>query len=95
MAYSYIMNEGHRTVHVIPMGLEMDRVLGGLKKYPSNRVILIFGIDTDSAIEKRARENGQRIIDMVKATIDVEIMEINIFHFYSSTSTFTDLHCRK
>ena len=30
-----------RTVHVIPMGLEIDRVLGGLKFFPTNRAILI------------------------------------------------------
>lgn len=85
------MSEEHRTVHVVPMGLEMDRVLGGLKRYPSNRVILIYGIDTDSDIERRARENGERIIDMVRATIDVERMEFDIFDFYTSTSKFTDL----
>jgi hypothetical protein len=85
------MIEGHRTVHIIPMGLELDRVLGGLKKYPSNRAILIFGTDTESNIERRSRENGDRIIDMVKATIDVEIMEFDIFDFYTSTSKFTGL----
>ncbi|MGA1821692.1 MAG: DUF6293 family protein [Thermoplasmatota archaeon] len=85
------MGEGHRTVHIVPMGLELDRVLGGLKKYPSNRVILIYGTDLDSDIERRARENGERIMDMVRATIDVEIMEFDIFDFYTSTSKFTEL----
>lgn len=80
-----IMPNGSGTAHVVPMGLEMDRVLGGLKEFPTNRVILLYGTDVDSEIERKARLNGDRIKEMVKATIDVVEMELDIFDFYSAT----------
>jgi hypothetical protein len=77
--------------HVVPMGLEVDRVLGGLKEFPTNRVILLYGTDLSSEIERKARSNGDRIREMVKATIDVQEMELEIFDFYSSTRKLKDL----
>ncbi|MGA1872456.1 MAG: DUF6293 family protein [Thermoplasmatota archaeon] len=78
-------------VHVIPMGLELDRVLGGLKEFPTNRAILLYGRDLTSGIEIKARNNGQRLKEMVSATIDVEEMEMDIFDFYSSTRSLKEL----
>jgi hypothetical protein len=73
--------------HIVPMGLELDRVLGGLKEFPTNRVILLYGKDRGSEIEKKARKNGSRLREMVRATIDVEEMELDLFDFYSATRT--------
>jgi hypothetical protein len=78
------MSNGTGIVHIVPMGLELDRVLGGLKEFPTNRVILLYGTDVSSKIEKKARLNGKRIKEMVSATIDVEEIELDIFDFYSS-----------
>ncbi len=80
-----------RTVHVIPMGLEIDRVLGGLKFFPTNRAILIYGSNEGSDIEQRARRNGDRIKEKVSATIDIEEMTLDIFDFYTSSRMLTSL----
>jgi hypothetical protein len=80
-----------RTVHVIPMGLEVDRVLGGLKWFPTNRAILVYGKDEGADIEKKARKNGERIKKMVSATIDVEEIMLDIFEFHSSCTKLTSL----
>ncbi len=82
---SIIMQEKGTKVHVIPMGLEIDRVLGGLKEFPTNRAILLYGTDQDSDIEMRARVNGARIKEKVSATIDIEEIELDIFDFFEST----------
>lgn len=80
-----------RTVHVIPMGLEIDRVLGGLKHFPTNRAILVYGTDRRSDIERKSRHNGELIKEKVSATIDVEEIELDIFDFYVSSRTLTSL----
>jgi len=85
------MADERRSVHIIPMGLEVDRVLGGLKEYPTNKVILLYGKDPRSNIEMRSRKNGERIRSMVKATIDVTELELEIFDFYNSTRRLRDL----
>lgn len=79
------MVEDKLRVHVVPMGLEIDRVIGGLKNYPTNRLILLYGRETGSEIEIKARSNGDKIKEMVKATVDVEESEMDIFDFYSCT----------
>jgi hypothetical protein len=86
-----IMADGSGIVHIVPMGLEMDRVLGGLKEFPTNRVILLYGTDATSKIEKKARLNGKRIKEMVSATIDVEEIELDIFDFYSAARTLKNM----
>ncbi|OYT45387.1 hypothetical protein B6U90_03405 [Thermoplasmatales archaeon ex4484_6] len=73
------------------MGLEFDRVLGGLKRFPTNRIILLYGNDTDSNIERKARKNGKRIREVVSATIDVEEMEMDIFDFFQAARTLNGL----
>ena len=85
------MPNGQNIVHIVPMGLELDRVLGGLKEFPTNRVILLYGKDISSEIEKKARLNGKKIREMVSATIDVEEMEVDIFDFYSAARTLKGL----
>ncbi|MEA3557694.1 MAG: DUF6293 family protein [Candidatus Thermoplasmatota archaeon] len=79
------MDEESQVVHIVPMGLEVDRVIGGLKRFPTNKLILIYGVDSTSEIEKKARANGKKIREMVKATMDVEEIEMDIFDFYSGT----------
>ena len=85
------MSRDGTRIHVIPMGLEIDRVLGGLKEFPTNRAILIYGKDRASDIEKRARKNGERIKEKVSATIDIEEMELDIFDFFDSTRVLVHL----
>jgi len=85
------MDEAKQRIHVVPMGLEVDRVIGGLKRFPTNRVILLYGIDRSSEIEKKARSNGERIKEMVKATMDVEEIEMDIFDFYCGTRKLKEL----
>jgi uncharacterized protein DUF6293 len=85
------MSTGGKIAHIVPMGLEVDRVLGGLKEFPTNKVILLYGTDMSSDIERRARSNGTRIKEMVKATIDVIEMDLDIFDFYSATRTLKKL----
>ncbi|MFO8051663.1 MAG: DUF6293 family protein [Thermoplasmatota archaeon] len=85
------MNGDLQRVHVVPMGLEVDRVIGGLKRFPTNRLILLYGKVKDSEIEKKARKNGERIKEMVSATMDVEEMEMDIFDFYSGTRKLREL----
>ncbi|MFW3145817.1 MAG: DUF6293 family protein [Thermoplasmatota archaeon] len=78
------MNGEPRRIHVIPMGLELDRIIGGLKEYPTNRVILLNGRDPSTEIERMSRKNGQRIREMVRATMDIEEIELDIFDFYKA-----------
>ncbi|MBN1390258.1 MAG: hypothetical protein JXA22_06420 [Candidatus Thermoplasmatota archaeon] len=78
-------------VHVIPMGLELDRVLGGLKEFPTNHVVLLYGKDARSPIEIKARHNGERVKELISATIDVEEMVLDIFDFYSATRSLKEL----
>ncbi|MGA1819587.1 MAG: DUF6293 family protein [Thermoplasmatota archaeon] len=78
-------------IHVIPMGLELDRVLGGLKEFPTNHAILLYGKDRRSSIVAKARNNGERLRDMVSATIDVEEIEMDIFDFYSASRSLREL----
>jgi hypothetical protein len=85
-----MIKEGTK-VHVIPMGLEIDRVLGGLKEFPTNKAILIYGTDRGSDIERRARKNGDRIKEKVSATIDIEELELDIFDFFESTRVMVHL----
>jgi len=85
------MNGSDGMAHIIPMGLEVDRVLGGLRRFPTNRAILLYGNDTESEIEKKARENGKRIRDMVSATIQIEDRELDIFDFYDAARKLREL----
>ncbi|MGA1866702.1 MAG: DUF6293 family protein [Thermoplasmatota archaeon] len=78
-------------VHVIPMGLELDRVLGGLKEFPTNHVILLYGKDSSSGIEVKARHNGEKLRDLISATIDIEERMMDIFDFYSAARSLKEL----
>lgn len=80
-----------RTVHIIPMGLEVDRVLGGLKEFPTNSAIFLYGTNRDSDIERKARKNGDLIREKVSATIDIRERELDIFDFYASTISIVHL----
>ncbi len=80
-----------KSIHIVPMGLEVDRVLGGLKEFPTNRAIFLYGKDEGTGIERRARRNGERIRQMVSATIDVSEMEVNLFDFQECTEVLREL----
>ncbi|MGA1847976.1 MAG: DUF6293 family protein [Thermoplasmatota archaeon] len=85
------MKESKGIAHIIPMGLEVDRVLGGLRMFPTNRAIFLYGSDRGSEIEKKARENGRRIKEMVSATIRIEDRELDIFDFYDAARKLREL----
>jgi hypothetical protein len=85
------MAQERKSIHIVPMGLEMDRVLGGLKEFPTNRAIFLYGKDEGARIERKARRNGERIRQMVSATIDVTEMEVNVFDFQECTEVLREL----
>jgi hypothetical protein len=85
------MNGSSGIAHIIPMGLEIDRVLGGLRKFPTNRAIFLYGKDKEGGIEKKARENGRRIKEMVSATIQIEDRELDIFDFYDASRELREM----
>jgi hypothetical protein len=89
--YTYNMNGSKGVAHIIPMGLEVDRVLGGLRMFPTNRAIFLYGNDLASDIERKARENGKRIREMVSATIQIEDRELDIFDFYDAARKLREL----
>jgi len=69
------------TVHIIPMGLEQDRVIEGFKRYPTNRAIFIQGKARRLKVEQLARRNAREIKKMISSTIKVEILELNLYNF--------------
>jgi hypothetical protein len=83
-----------KSIHVVPMGLELDRVLGGLKEFPTNRAIFLYGREDGAGIEARARRNGERVRKMVSATIDVSELSVNVFDFQECTEVLRELFSR-
>jgi hypothetical protein len=76
------MAEMERNVHVIPMGLEIDRVLAGLREYPTNYAVFIYGTNPKLDVEQKARSNGKKIEKMINATVSVsnEFVDYHDFH---------------
>ncbi len=85
------MSQERNSIHIVPMGLEVDRVLGGLKAFPTNRAIFLYGKEGGTGIEARARKNGERIRQMVSATIDVTELEVDVFDFQECTDVLREL----
>ena len=71
-----------KNVHIIPMGLEIDRVIAGLKQYPTNYAVFIYGTNTKLDVEQKARINGKKIEKMINATVTVknEYIDYNDFN---------------
>lgn len=65
------MKFSKKNVHIIPMGLEIDRVIAGLKEYPTNYAIFIYGTNPKLDVEQKARINGKKIEKMINATVTV------------------------
>lgn len=78
------MTGSKEIVHIIPMGLEMDRVIEGLKQYPTNYAIFIQGKRRYLKVEQIARRNAREIKKLVSSTINVETLELNLYDFESA-----------
>lgn len=89
------MTAPDKTVHVVPMGLEKDRVIEGLRRYPTNYAIFIHGKIKHLKVEQLSRRNTKEILKLIKSTIRVDIMELDLYDFESSfvelKSLFDDL----
>lgn len=72
------------TVHIIPMGLELDRVIEGFKRYPTNRAIFIQGKARYLKVEQIARRNAREVKKLISSTIKVENIELNLYDFESA-----------
>ncbi len=75
------MLEMTKTVHVVPMGLEVDRILEGFRRYPTNYAVFIQGKARRLKVEQLARRNAREVKDQIKSTIKVDIMELNLYDF--------------
>jgi len=75
------MNTQSKTVHVIPMGLEQDRILEGFRRYPTNYAIFIQGKARKLKVERIARMNAKEVKDQIKSTVKVEMREYNLYNF--------------
>jgi CRISPR-associated protein Csa3 len=89
------MTAPEKTVHVVPMGLEKDRVIEGLRRYPTNHAIFIHGKTKHLKVEQLARRNTKDIQKLIKSTIRVDILELDLYDFESAfvelKSLFDDL----
>ncbi|MHA1381269.1 MAG: HFX_2341 family transcriptional regulator domain-containing protein [Candidatus Helarchaeota archaeon] len=68
-------------VHIIPTGLEYDRVISGLKEYPGNKVYFIKGSD-ENEVELRSREIIEDVKHKIKDLYEIEEEFVNVHDFY-------------
>jgi hypothetical protein len=80
-----------KNVHVIPMGLEIDRVIAGLKEYPTNYAIFIYGTNAKLDVEQKARNNGKKIEKMINATVTVKNEFVDYSDFNSAFNKLLEL----
>lgn len=80
-----------RRAHVIPIGLEVDRILAGFKEYPANYAIFVKSKKIGSDVEKIARENAESVKEKIKYTAEVEDIELDYHDFKTSFVEFKKL----
>jgi hypothetical protein len=80
-----------KNVHIVPMGLEQDRVIEGLKMYPTNYAIFIQGKARYLKVEQIARRNAREIKKLVSSTIKVDTLELNLYDFETAFVEFKKL----
>jgi hypothetical protein len=84
-----------RLAHVVPMGLEVDRVIGGFKQYPTNTAVLVKGPDSRSKVERIVEKNIEQIIKMVSHTINVEVVSVDIHDFEKAFVAMRQIYGQK
>ncbi len=84
-----------RIAHVVPMGLEVDRVIGGFKEYPTNTVVLVKGPDAKGKVERIVEKNIEQIIKMVSHTINVEVVPVEIHDFEMAFVAMREIYRKK
>jgi hypothetical protein len=80
-----------KITHVIPMGLEIDRVIGGIRRFPSNHVIFVYSKNRELEVEQMSRENAKKIKETIQPLADVEEIELDYHDFKSSFKVFNEL----
>ncbi|UCH89049.1 MAG: hypothetical protein JSV49_12590 [Thermoplasmata archaeon] len=66
------------------MGLEIDRVLAGLRHYPTNFAVFIYGTNPKLDVEQKARSNGKKIEKMINATVNVRHEFVDHYDFQNA-----------
>jgi hypothetical protein len=85
------MKSSKKNVHIVPLGLEIDRVLAGLKQYPTNYAVFIYGTNPKLEVEQKARSNGKKIEKMVNATISVRNEFVDHYDFNNAFNKLYDI----
>lgn len=80
-----------KRVHVIPIGLEIDRILEGLKEYPANYAVFVKSKKIGSEVEKIARKNAENVKEKIKYTTEVDDIELDYHDFKTSFVEFKRL----
>jgi hypothetical protein len=85
------MENQQKNVHIIPIGLEIDRVLAGLKQYPTNYAVFLYGTNPKLDVEQKARNNGKKIEKMINATVTVRNEYVDHHDFKNAFHKLNDL----
>ena len=80
-----------KRVHVIPIGLEVDRILEGFKEYPANYAVFVKSKKIGSEVERIARENAESVKEKIKYTVEIDDIELDYHDFKTSFVEFKRL----
>jgi hypothetical protein len=83
-----------KTLHIILMGWEWDRVLYGLKKYPGEKVIIVCNPPEIAPTPEWANHTVKlvkRLADKIRPLFDVEIVYVDTYDFEESIYKLVDI----
>jgi len=83
-----------KTLHIILMGWEWDRVLYGLKKYPGEKVIIVCNPPEIAPTPEWANHTVslvKRLADKIRPLFDVEVVHVDTYDFEDSIYKLVDI----